>query len=306
MLSDKTIRDALSSNIENENTKSNYLARLNKLGELLNAPLYEILKNPEKFYPEIEKTYEADATRKNIVIAILAAFKHIEALREKKRDAHERWRKFHETLQEREETRYKKNKPSEAQLANYVSFDDLKVKYKKLRDKKDAHETKRDSFDIVLLSIALHLRPKRADLGNVAILKPGQTKSPSKNYIMLSGADDSYLVLKEFKTAKTYDKIVEKLPRSLYEDVSNSLKRYPRSWLLVDRGGRAYSKGGYTQFVIRTFERLFGKRLGVTMLRHIYVSERLDFNKMTQEELDHEAKLMGQSADLQRKYRWVI
>lgn len=306
MLSDDTIKRALAFGIENENTRSNYLARLSKLSEHLGAPLYEILKAPSTHYARIEETYDCDSTRKNAVIAILAAFKHIEALREKKRDAHDRWRKIHENLQEREEARYKKNKPSEAQMSNYVSFEDLRQKYEALRARKDAHAKKRDSFDLVLVSVALHLRPKRADLGNVAILSRGEKKSPSRNYLYLSSPRDSHIVIKEFKTAKTYEKIVEKLPEALYEDIAASLERHPRRWLFCDRAGSAYSKSGYTQFVIRTFERLFGKRLGVTMLRHIYVSERLDFNKMTQEELDREARLMGQSADLQRKYRWVI
>lgn len=303
-LSNRYILGVLAENIPNENTRNNYISRLTKVSESIGASIYDISKDPSKFYPEIKKLYDQDSTRKNIVIALLVVFKHIADMLLKKKAAYDSWKEIHGDLSEAEEVRYKKNKPKQSQEENYLSFDEIEKKYEQLRSG-DPHATKKTSQELLLLAIALYLRPKRADLGNVAIIKGHAKLSPSKNYLVLDGKK-SLLVLHDFKTAKKYERILEPIPSELYEDIRASLDRHPRRWLFSDRTGGPYTKNGYSQFVLRSFSHLFEKRVGVTMLRHIYVSERLDFNKMTQEELDSEAHLMGQSPDLQRKYRWVM
>ena len=304
-LSNRYIIDVLTQKIPNENTRNNYIARLTKVSESLGVSIYDISKEPSKYYPNIKKLYSEDSTRKNIVIAMLVIFKHIGDMMQKKKASYDYWKEIHSGLCEAEETRYKKNKPKQSQADNYLSFGEIEEKYESLK-KADPHLTKKSSQEFVLVAIALYLRPKRADLGNVAIIKAQAKLSPSKNYLVLDGKTKSILVLHDFKTAKKYERIVEPIPAELYEDIKDSLEKHPRRWLFSDRTGGSYSKNGYSQFVLRSFSHVFGKRVGVTMLRHIYVSERLDFNKMTQEELDGEAQLMGQSPDLQRKYRWVM
>lgn len=304
-LSNRYIVTTLTENIPNENTRNNYIARLSKLSESLGSSMYDIAKEPSVYYPLIKKLYVEDSTRKNVVIAVMVIFKHIGDMLSKKKSAYDAWKEIHGGLTEAEEARYKKNKPKQSQEDNYLSFAEIEQKHASLKGG-TPHATKKSSQEFLLLSIALHLRPKRADLGNVAIIRPGAKLSPSKNYLVLDGPSRSILVLHDFKTAKTYDRILEPVTEELYGDIRDSLEAHPRRWLFSDRTGGPYSKNGYSQFVLRSFSHVFGKRVGVTMLRHIYVSERLDFNKMTQEELDGEAHLMGQSPDLQRKYRWVM
>ena len=304
-LSNRYIIGILTNNIPNENTRNNYISRLTKISESTGTSMYDIAKDPKAYYPEIKKLYTEDSTRKNIVIAMLVIFKHIGDMMQKKKPAYDQWKEIHAGLCEAEEIRYKKNKPKQSQADNYLSFDEIETKYKEFKSN-NPHLTKKSSQEFVLLAIALYLRPKRADLGNVAIIKSHAKLSPSKNYLVLDGKTKSILVLHDFKTAKKYERIVEPIPSDLYDDIKDSLEKHPRRWLFSDRTGGSYTKNGYSQFVLRSFSHVFGKRVGVTMLRHIYVSERLDFNKMTQEELDDEAQLMGQSPDLQRKYRWVM
>lgn len=304
-LSNRYIIQVLTDKIANKNTRNNYIARLTKLSESLGVSMYNIAKDPQKYYPEIKKLYSEDSTRKNIVIAFLVIFKHIEEMLKKKKAAYDEWKDIHSRLSDAEEVRYKKNKPKQSQADNYLSFEEIEKKYAELKAR-NPHSSKKSSQEFVLLSVCLYLRPKRADLGNVAIIKPYVKLSPSKNYLILDGTLSSVLVLHDFKTAKKYERIIEAVPQELYEEIKLSLEKHPRRWLFSDRTGGPYTKNGYSQFVLRSFSSMFDKRVGVTMLRHIYVSERLDFNKMTQEELDSEAHLMGQSPDLQRKYRWVM
>ena len=64
------------------------------------------------------------------------------------------------------------------------------------------------------------------------------------------------------------------------------------------------SNDTYGSFVQRTFEQLFGRGTGVSLLRHIYISEKLDFDNMTLEEQDEEARLMLHTSGLQKQYKW--
>ena len=64
------------------------------------------------------------------------------------------------------------------------------------------------------------------------------------------------------------------------------------------------SNNTYSVFVKKTFEDFFGRATGVSLLRHIYITEKLEFDDMTLEEQDAEAKLMLHTSGLQRKYKW--
>ena len=305
-LSNSYIINILTKSVENEKTRHTYISRLQSLSTALHKTMYDILKDPTLSYPQIQTAYEAESTRKSIVTVILAVYKHIDDLHIKKKKAHQQWKDIHEELRELETQHYKKNKPTDKQLDNYLSFQEIEDKYNAL-SKDNPHKTKKSSLEYLLLSITIHIRPKRADFGNVYICQSPNIKSPSKNYILMNKSNNSYLFLAEYKTAKTYDTIKEIIPELLYKDITESIKKHPRNYLFVDKSNKSYKKNeSYSAYVIRVFESLFNRRVGVTMLRHIYVREKLDFNGMTQEELDKEATLMGHSAEVQRMYRWVI
>ena len=293
---------SLEARAENEHTRRNYVSKLSNLSEKLGKTIYEILRSPKTSIVQIKGLYPEDSTRKTIVTSILAGFKYGNIGLSK---AQEGWRSIHEELREKELSNYKKNEPTERQKENYLSFEEIREKYKELASG-DPHATKKSSLEYLLLSITLNLRPKRADYGDVMVIGPKHKVPEKGNYMFIDKATNSYLELRQFKTAKTYDSVKEDLPEELYKDVKDSMRRHPRSRLFTDRSNMPYTSSAYGTYVIRCYERLFGKSVGVTMLRHIYVREKLDFNMMTQEELDEEARLMTHSPELQRLYRWVL
>jgi hypothetical protein len=306
VLSDEYIKTILKSKIDNKTTLDTYLSKMNSLGDKLKKPIYDILKNPATNYPLMQNIVKSETTLKNYVTMLLSIFKNVDELRSKKQSSYEEWKGIHEDLRQKEEFRYKQNKPSDKQLENYLSFHEIEEMYSKL-SRNDPHKTKQSSLEYLLLSLTLNLRPKRCDFGNVALLQKGARHSPTGNYIILDKPTNSYVVLTEYKTSQTYETIKERIPKQMYNDVIDSVAKHPRKFLFIDRYNNAYTDGrAYSAFVIRTFEKLFNKRVGVSMLRHIYVREKLDFNNMSQAELDEEARLMTHSADLQRLYRWII
>jgi hypothetical protein len=289
----------------NEKTRRNYIARLEALLRNVNADtLLEILVAPDTWYPKLQTAYPSLTTRKNVLTPILVLFREDKDLSAEHGDAGKRWKKLHDDLGKHQEARVKRSEPDAKQLAKYTSYEEIEEKYESLR-KESPHKTQRASLKYVLLSVLVHLRPKRADLGAVQIYYNTDPADTEKNYLVLRDEGVSFLALNLYKTSKHYQTVEEDLPEGLVRDIRSSLRRWPRSYLFVSEGGDPMSNNTYSQFVKRTFEELFGRGTGVSLLRHIYITEKLNFDDMTLEEQEEEARLMMHTSGLQRRYKWT-
>jgi hypothetical protein len=96
----------------------------------------------------------------------------------------------------------------------------------------------------------------------------------------------------------------EDFPAELTKDLRTSLGRWPRMYLFTKMNGEPMSNNTYSVFVKHVFEELFGRKTGVSLLRHIYISEKLDFDDMTLQEQEDEAKYMLHTSGLQKAYKW--
>jgi hypothetical protein len=307
---EKEVQDLFLRTFSNEKTRLNYIIRLKGMIQKIGAAgVLEVVKNPDTWYPKIQAAYPSLTTRKNLITAMLVLFREDDEL-SKQKDLRLRWKKWHEDLSRHEDARIRRSEPAEKQIAKYTSFEEIEAKYAALKDA-GPHKTRQDSLQYVLLSVIVHLRPKRADLGSVEIFK----KDPNRtdiNYIVLRAPKEgsSFLSMNLYKTSKHYKKIEEELPAGLARDISVSIERWPRDYLFVKdaekpRGGKEpMNNTTYAAFVQRTFEHLFGRGTGVSLLRHIYISEKLNFDNMTLEEQEDEARLMLHTSGLQRQYKW--
>jgi hypothetical protein len=299
------------------------------------ACVLHLLCHPAKFAPVMERLYGARSatTHKNMLTAVLAAFKHDAALRCAQPAALQRWREEHARLCELEDARYDLNQPlNDRQVQRYVSFDEVEAKLAALLapagagPSSDPHATLRGSLEVVLLALVAHLPPKRADYGAVRVFRSARAAEaatgPDDNFAVVvaaqaaasgSGAQrqaarsGSYLVLRRFKTAARHQEIVDAIPAPLAAVLRASLEAHPREWLLVDGRGRPYSNNAYSKFFARTFERHFGgRKAGPSLMRHAYVSERIDFDAVSRADRKEIARSMGHTIEVQeRMYKWV-
>lgn len=293
----------------NEKTRENYMSRLRGLqanlkGDAAAPPsLYTILTDPETYYPKLKEAYESLTTRKNVLTTLLSLFRLDDALRASHAEAHRVWNQRHDELSRLQSAKVRRSEPSEKQVEKYTSFEEIEAKYEDLR-RTGPHKTLRESMMFVLLSIMVHLRPKRADLGATQIYKDTDPRVTTENYIVLRSHGSSYLVMNLYKTSKYYQTVEEDLPEGLVHDLKTSLRRWPRKYVFQKANGEPMSNNTYSAFVRSTFEQYFGRATGVSLLRHIYITEKLDFDDMTLEEQAEEAKLMLHTAGLQRAYKW--
>jgi hypothetical protein len=288
----------------NKHTLNAYLSRIKTLKvKLGGAELHAILIDPDTYYPQLQKQYPSLTTRKNLLTPILALYREDDSLARDHTRAYERWKKLHDDLTKLQEAKIRRSEPEDKQVEKYTSYEEITARYEELR-KRGYHDTERHSMQFLLLSILVHLRPKRADLGAVKIYKEKDPRVTTENYIVLRSKGASYLVMNLFKTSKYYQTVEEELPEGLKRDLQTSLSRHPREYLFRKDDGEPMSNNTYSAFVKKTFEDFFGRATGVSLLRHIYITEKLEFDDMTLEEQAEEAKLMLHTSGLQRKYKW--
>lgn len=288
----------------NEKTRANYLSRLKSLLTKLGHPaLVEVLSNPIKHYPAVQKAFPSLTTRKNVLTPLLALFREDEALRTEHAAAYTTWKKLHDDLAKLQQAKIRRSEPEAKQVELYTSYEEIEAKYEEMK-KRGSHDTERHSLQYLLISILVHLRPKRADLGAIRIYQEKDPRKTDENYMVLKAKGTSYLVMNLYKTSKYYQTVEEDLPEGLVKDIRTSLSRWPRDHLFRKDDGGSMSNNTYTVFVKTTFEQLFGRKTGVSLLRHIYITEKLNFDDMTLEEQNEEAKLMLHTSGLQRQYKW--
>ena len=299
------LNEILDKAFPNVKTRENYKSRLRGLTKTLEMPdPIAILKAPDTYYPKLQTLYPSFSTRKNMLTLILVLFREDPALKSENPEAAAKWKQFHDDLVRIQEAKVRRSEPENKQIKQYTSYEEITEKYQELK-KKTPHNTLKSSQQFLLLSILVHLRPKRADLGAVKIYKEDDPRKTDENYVVLrEEGGSSYLVMNLYKTSKYYQTVEEDLPDELVKDLRTSLGRHPRDYVFTKENGEPMSNNTYSVFVKHIFEELFGRSTGVSLLRHIYITEKLDFDDMTIQEQEDEAKLMLHTSGLQRRYKW--
>lgn len=303
-MDDNQIRGILQQSYAKETTRSTYLQRLIALQRVCNGvQVYHILSDPEQYYPLIRNAYPNITTRKNVLTLILALFKNSDKLRTYLKTQQVRWAQFHDNMDAFQQTAYKKNMPNPDQLAKYTPWEEITLKYKELK-KRDPHSSLGTSIEFILLSIISSTPPKRSDYGNMRIFYDKDPNLKDANYIVLR-QQRSYMVFTKYKTSDEYARVDEELPLATEKDVKDSIRRHPRTHLFVNRFGNPFTTNkAFSKFVIRVFEKHFQRSTGVTMLRHIFITDTVSWDNMSDEKLATVANQMMHSSNLQRKYHW--
>jgi hypothetical protein len=304
--------DAINNNVDNERTRGNYKNRLNALIVRLapDSPAQEhklvlhVLTHPRFYMPILEKSYNNKvATVKNMLTFILALYKYAN-LKCSLEATYKKWKQFHERYSAKEQEQYNSNEPTKSQVEKYTSFEEMN---KKLREwpSEDPHQDFKSSLHYCLISMYATIKPKRADFGRVRIFERDPRRTDI-NYLVLNDVP-RFVFNKINKTHRAgSDAIIEPINKDLADTFSMSLSRHPRKYLFVGRDRKSFkTSNAFSKFVINTFKKYFGRSTGVSMLRHIYISEKMDMNKLSVQEKDDIAKSMGHSRRQQEQYKFV-
>ena len=157
----------------------------------------------------------------------------------------------------------------------------------------------------LLLGFYSYIEPVRGDYYATKLLKEGESIPEKENYIIMG--TECKLVIKNFKTSKTYESIEHILPSELKELLEESLRTEPRGYLFIKRRAShldpivAMSSSEYTSWANRIMTRIFGKATNLTALRHAFV-HTIDYNKPLKE-LKKITDAMGHSISMSMAYK---
>ena len=247
------------------------------------------IMNPSETIKWIVENKKAESTRKTYMCAVVHEIKAM-APTDATRAAHLEYRKDIHKYSLSLAEKMKDQKLSESEMKKFVDWKTILGTTAKLyADKSASDESK------LLAAFYTMIPPVRADIGNLQIYKKPPTEDKD-NYVVIRNKDP-YLKINNYKNANVYGAITSPIPKELVSMIRANLKKDPTNLKLFP-----YDEKKLSAQVINLFSRLTGKRVGINMLRHSYITEFLSTAPSIRD-MEALAKRMGHSTALQQLYR---
>ncbi len=207
---------------------------------------------------------------------------------------------------------------TEKQKESWIEWKDVEEKHKTLRETligygnpkvfgEDQYET---LLNLLVLSLYHDMPPRRnQDFLSMVIYRATKKDDidalpKDKNYLIVSdnGKCPRQFIFNVYKTSKTYGQQQVNVPSLLTDTLLTYLKHHPLAKdkkckefpFLVAQNGKALDADNT---ITRILNKIFGKSVGSSMLRHIYLSGKYDITQMKED-----AEMMGHSLSQQREY----
>ena len=204
------------------------------------------------------------------------------------------------------------NEKTEKQKENWLSWkeieerkEELKGEVAKIKKVPSASEYE-TLLQFIILSLYTDIQPRRnQDYLDMYIVKKWNDKMPTdKNYLDMT---THKFVFCKYKTSKKHGVRQLDIPEPLWNAIGLFLKYHPL-WkgvakrkadpvkLLVQKDGTPMTA---VNAITRVLNRIFGKKLGSSMLRHIFISDK--YGSLIEEQKS-DAEAMGHTVSVQRDY----
>lgn len=189
---------------------------------------------------------------------------------------------------------------NEKQDKNWVSSAEIQSTFRRLGRvanpllKKDKLTKKEynEVLNYVLLALYVLIPPRRSqDFSEMKIRNFDKDKD--NHY------DGKTFVFLKYKTAAVYGKQEVKPSAPLKRILNQWVKINPHDFLLTSYDGNKLSVSRMTLLL----NKIFGKNVSTTMLRHVYISENVLKNAPTLNQMEKVATEMAHSVDMQSRYR---
>lgn len=286
-----------------------YIRNLEKLNS--DEPLKNLnfLKSPEEIMKKLEK-YK-DNTKRGYLISICSVLSTDKGTKVKEKlynDYFNLLLDMNKYLKSEES----KNEKTESQKKNWMPWDDVEKKRQELEDKvksfsktKELSENQYNSLlDLVIVSLYTLLPPRRNEYRNLVLVKSSKGLPDTENYL---DSDAKKFILNKFKTSKKEGQKQIEIPQQLMDIISIYLKHHPllkgnrltkttQVPFLVFKDGKPLDK---VNSITRVLNKVFGKHIGSSQLRHIYLSDK---HGDALQEMKEDASAMSHSLGMQKDY----
>ena len=288
-------------------TASQYIRSLYSLNNTRPFTNLAWLKNKESVDQRLSEF--AESTQKTLLSVVVAALSTVkDKSTYKKIYAHY----YNEMMSKSKEAREQDTSvKTEKQDKNWLSWDVVKAHEERLAEDvkslgKDISVGQWDALlSYALLSLFTEFDPRRnQDYQFMDVVKTHkQASSPDRNYYVLN---PPHFMFRKYKTSKTHGEQSFPVPPALVKSLGVYLSHHPALTgkkvtvktpafpLLVHADGSPLTA---VNAITRILNRIFGRNVGSTMLRHIYLSNKYDV-----QEMNDTAEKMGHSGAMQRDY----
>ena len=284
-------------------TKKNYREAVSAICRAVNLSVThvnDLVLNPDLYLGKLKAYYKKPTSQKTHMATIKGLFKYNTEFKEKNLVAYDKWSAAYAEALEKVTARYDENKPSERQQQGYVDYAEII----KMRD-----ALVEGSMERLLLDMYTYIKPKRCEYARVAMYrdKLPAKKDQEDNYILLNKlGTKGTIVLRRFKTDKSFEPFEASLDPALLKDLMLSLEEQPRDYLFVgERTKKPHTPNRFTQWTTQVLSKLFGRPLTVSLIRHSYINT-IDFNSLSIREKRDIATEMAHSVETQDKYRLLF
>jgi len=205
-----------------------------------------------------------------------------------------------------------KNEKSDKQEANWVSLEELRevmdkygkqIKNAGFNKKTELNKKEMDLLQKwVVANLYLHDAnpPARLDYSPVTVITEADYKDAdkSKNYLVIKSRNNKYFAFNDFKTAKSSGAKEIKVGNKLNSALNLWLKHNKSGTLLINGKGEPMSSNHLSKYINEVFKPT-GKKVGASLLRHIYISAK--FPPVSKEKQEVAEKMMH-SKQMQGEY----
>lgn len=183
---------------------------------------------------------------------------------------------------------------TEKQQSNFVKWGDLVAIQQKLAQ---AQKTDAQWKQYLIVSLYTLTPPVRADYGEMEV-HTRRDKSRTGNELIWNSKP--VFVFRKYKTAKTYGVVELPIPKPLREVIADWFKHLGNvpKYLL---GETSVSSNTFAVSVAETFRKHTGKDIGVSLIRHSFITYSFPSLKTLKQKQDIASRMLH-SRDLQEKY----
>jgi len=288
-----------------------YLRNLEKLND--NQPLKNLnfLKDPAVVQEKLVKYREN--TKRGYLISVCSVLSLDKSTKAKQKLYDEYFRLMMDKNKELK-AEERENVKSDAQKENWLEWKEVEEKYNELEKKvlsfKDQKEINEHQYNTLLQYVVLSLYvlfpPRRNEFQNVMVAKSATEKSPADtNWLDI---EHQRFILNKYKTSKKEGVKIIDMPEAFVRVLSRYLKFHP-----LVKGKKITNKTPAFPFLVyyngapldkvnsitRVLNKVFGRKVGSSLLRHIYLSSRYG---EVQEAQKADASAMSHSTAQQKDY----
>lgn len=283
-----------------DSTLRAYISNLNKIAKEVYNQKFNItmLENYSKNIKYLKKL--TIHTRKNIVAAIVVACKSVEC----SPTLITKYEEYMKKLIDEVSNNYSKNKKSDKDKKNWVSYKEIIDKIKFIMNKIKSinlDKIKRKDIDLyqqlVILALYTLMPPQRNNFSNTIVCFTNQecNELDEVNYLNLSSKE---LILVKYKTVKKYGKKIIKIPDNVIKIIKMWMKINPTKYLLINTTNKTpMTSNGITKYLNKIFK---PKKVSTTIIRKLYLTNKYPIISSF-EDMIKDAHDMGHSIETQQK-----